>query len=326
MISIIVPVYNVEKYLSKCVESILTQTYTDFELILVDDGSTDRSGKICDEYILKDSRIKVFHQQNKGVSAARNLGIENAQGEYITFIDSDDYITSQYLSDLAKYDSDIVASGFDLWYANGHPTIRKTFEELKFYNINEGTLSDAIAIGEYKYLWHGPCCKLYKRSAINNIRFDESLNYGEDHLFNLNILLSCTSITLVPKSNYIYTHYGNTSLTNRRVGYDSMFNYILKLKQTREQLICQKNINNKKYITFCDEQISFYYWQTIYTLYLTNNDKSKRKEIISNIKLRIGEKIIFFQSNLPKTYRLMQYLFKYLPYNIADLITSFIVR
>lgn len=325
-VSVIVPIYNVEKYLAKCIDSVLAQDYYDWELLLINDGSTDSSGEICDEYTLKDSRIKVFHQLNKGVSAARNLGIENAQGKYIIFIDSDDYVTPQYLSDLVKYDSDIIASGFDLWYANGRQTERKTFDNLKFYNIEDNTLNDAIIIGDYKHLWHGPCCKLYKKATINNIRFDESLDYGEDYLFNLNVLLSCSSITLVPKSNYIYTHYNNTTLTNRRVGYNSMFNYLFKLKQTREWLICQKKINNKKHITHFNEQLSLYYWQTIYTLYQTNNDKSERKKIISNSKLRLGEKIIFFQSNLPKTYRLMQRIFKHLPHSFADFITSFIVK
>ena len=91
-LSVIVPVYKVEKYLSKCIDSILAQTFTDFELILIDDGSPDRCGEICDEYAAKDSRIIVIHQQNKGVSAARNAGLEIAKGKYIGFVDSDDWI------------------------------------------------------------------------------------------------------------------------------------------------------------------------------------------------------------------------------------------
>lgn len=93
-ISIIVPVYNTEKYLSACLDSILTQSFTDFELLLVDDGSTDKSGEICDEYAQKDSRIRVFHKENGGVSSARNLGIEEAVGDYLHFVDADDIVLS----------------------------------------------------------------------------------------------------------------------------------------------------------------------------------------------------------------------------------------
>lgn len=97
MVSIIVPIYNVEQYIPKCIESILAQTYRDFELILVDDGSPDNCGKICDEYAKQDSRVHVIHQENKGVSAARNAGISLAKGEYIMLVDSDDFITENML-------------------------------------------------------------------------------------------------------------------------------------------------------------------------------------------------------------------------------------
>ena len=101
-ISIIVPVYNTEKYLKRCVDSILSQNYADFELWLVDDGSTDGSGALCDSYQQKDSRVRVFHQKNAGVSAARNYGVDQAQGEWVCFVDSDDEVLPDYLSDMIK--------------------------------------------------------------------------------------------------------------------------------------------------------------------------------------------------------------------------------
>lgn len=117
MVSIIVPIYNVEQYISKCIESILAQTYRDFELILVDDGSTDMCGKICDEYAKQDSRVHVIHQENKGVSAARNAGISLAKGEYIMFVDSDDFITENMLEKMhdciAESGSDIAICGIN---------------------------------------------------------------------------------------------------------------------------------------------------------------------------------------------------------------------
>ena len=96
-ISVIVPVYNVEKYLHKCIDSILVQTFTDFELLLIDDGSTDKSGDICDEYAVKDARVRVFHTENRGVSAARNHGLREASGDWICFVDSDDWVENCYL-------------------------------------------------------------------------------------------------------------------------------------------------------------------------------------------------------------------------------------
>lgn len=113
-ISVIVPVFNTEKYLRLCVESILAQTYTNIEVLLIDDRSKDASGKICDEYALKDKRVKVFHKLNGGVSSARNFGLERATGKWITFVDSDDYIEKDYLITLSKYteNSEFVIGGF----------------------------------------------------------------------------------------------------------------------------------------------------------------------------------------------------------------------
>lgn len=114
-VSIIVPVYNVEKYLQRCIESILTQTETDFELLLIDDGSKDKSGLMCDDYAQKDKRVNVIHKENGGVSSARNLGIEKANGEWMCFIDADDYVRQDFLSNIQQYlfgDVDIVHWGF----------------------------------------------------------------------------------------------------------------------------------------------------------------------------------------------------------------------
>ena len=129
MVSIIVPIYNVEQYISKCIESILAQTYRDFELILVDDGSPDNCGKICDEYAKQDSRVHVIHQENKGVSAARNAGISLAKGEYIMLVDSDDFITENMLEKMhdciAESGSDIVICGMNT-FLDGEETEDKS--------------------------------------------------------------------------------------------------------------------------------------------------------------------------------------------------------
>ena len=120
--SVIIPVYNVEKYLGKCIDSILAQTFRDYELILIDDGSLDKSGEICEQYAMKDSRIVVVHQKNGGVSAARNTGIDKAQGRYITFIDSDDSVENNYLSSMytISEDIDLVIGGIKHIEINGN--------------------------------------------------------------------------------------------------------------------------------------------------------------------------------------------------------------
>ena len=107
-ISVIIPVYNAEKTLHRCIDSILAQTFSDFEVLLIDDGSKDKSGEICDEYARKDSRIKVCHKENGGVSSARNMGLDNAKGEWITFVDADDYIASDFLSAINNNNCDFI--------------------------------------------------------------------------------------------------------------------------------------------------------------------------------------------------------------------------
>ena len=115
MISIIVPVYNTEKYLDRCIQSILSQTYTDFELLLINDGSTDSSGAICDKYAEQDSRVRVFHKENGGVSSARNVGLDNAKGEWVTFCDSDDWVENCWLDTFVENseNTDLVVQGFN---------------------------------------------------------------------------------------------------------------------------------------------------------------------------------------------------------------------
>jgi glycosyltransferase involved in cell wall biosynthesis len=139
-ISIIVPVYNAENYLNRCVDSILTQTFTDFEIILVNDGSSDNSGAICDEYALKDNRIKVIHKRNGGVSSARNIGIENSIGKWITFIDADDYIEAGFLNIPTEATEDLLIQNYQYFNEKEYVKIfkKKNISNSEFQNfINE---------------------------------------------------------------------------------------------------------------------------------------------------------------------------------------------
>ena len=201
-VSIIVPVYNVAPFLDECIASILSQSYTEWEAILVDDGSTDGSSNICDCWSKKDSRIKVIHQSNSGVSTARNNGIDAACGEYITFVDSDDYVDANYLQEMInaakKSDCDIVVSGLKQIFSNGEEKIFTPSKECCF-TLSQENCATFVELNE-KYLLYGPTNKLYCSNIIkgNNIVFKKGISYGEDLLFNYDYLnytksIACTA-------------------------------------------------------------------------------------------------------------------------------------
>lgn len=185
-ISIIIPVFNAEKYLCQCLDSILLQTFNDWECILIDDGSKDSSGQICDEYAIKDSRFKVFHKNNGGVSSARNLGLEKIAGEWVFFSDADDHLELDALEILYSHSQqcvDCVWGGF-----KKYDTAGKTIEEILCTVSKQITVVEAIKylynsyLYEYNgYLWN----KLFKKAVIrsNNLSFDIHIPYNEDSLF-----------------------------------------------------------------------------------------------------------------------------------------------
>lgn len=220
-ISIIVPVYRAEKVLHYCIDSILNQKFTDFELILVDDGSPDSSGKICDKYAEKDTRVKVIHKQNGGVSSARNAGIEVAQGEYICFVDSDDYLEKDYLEILVETkkkfpDYDSVWCGFqtveDYNGKNNKDVIAENNTKFSCYSLED------IMLLHEKWLDASPCNKLFNKRVVvnNNIKFPDDLSLGEDLLFNFEYL-DCSEgkIVVINKPLYNYIRDGKESLDNK---------------------------------------------------------------------------------------------------------------
>lgn len=201
-ISVIVPVYNVEQYLPRCIDSILSQTFTDFELLLIDDGSTDGSDRICDEYEKQDRRIRVFHKENGGVSSARNLGLANSCGEHIVFIDSDDWIGRTHLEELIKFkDNDIVIGGKT--FVGDYRGADK-FEDNRIYlgddigKVLKATLTD----NKLRVPW----AKLYKKSIIeeNNLLFNLHMKIAEDTVFVQQYLCHCKSICLINAISYFY--------------------------------------------------------------------------------------------------------------------------
>ena len=203
-ISVIVPVYNVENYLVRCADSILAQTYTDFELILVDDGSPDNCGLICDKYGQKDSRVHVIHQENRGVSAARNAGLNLACGTYVTFIDSDDWIKPDYLEKLICYKADLVC---ETGILIDEKTLKETRRSLKsdMYNTSDENLELLLLDGTFDFT----CAKLFLLEKIrqNCLRFDERIDFAEDTLFAVQYAKCSENICVADEANYCYMVY-----------------------------------------------------------------------------------------------------------------------
>ena len=208
-ISVIVPVYNTEKYLKRCIDSILAQSFSDFELLLIDDGSTDASPAICDEYAAKDTRVRVFHKPNGGVSSARNIGIENTQGNFITFIDADDWIAENYLRILYRNDN------IDFSMLNYRAIGWNEWEKREYHNqdYNESTLN--LFLNNYLISCNTPWGKLFKRCIIldKHIRFNEMLSYGEDTLFVIEYLKNVKSVHLDNYEGYYYNCENQLSLS-----------------------------------------------------------------------------------------------------------------
>ena len=215
LISVIVPIYNIDSYLRRCLDSIINQTYKNLEIILIDDGSIDTSGKICDEYAIKDSRIKVVHESNKGVSSARNTGLNLAKGFYISFVDGDDWISPKMYEILYKnaieYNSDISCCGLAQIQKNGEMTTLAD-NLLKIYSKDElisGFFYDPII----KETMYGPCNKIIKKEILNNIRFDERFAIGEDLLFLFECLMQVNSVILDNQPLYHYIKRENSATT-----------------------------------------------------------------------------------------------------------------
>lgn len=233
MISVIVPVYNVEKYLERCVKSIVAQTYKDLEILLIDDGSTDKSGEMCDAFQQTDSRIKAFHKQNGGLSDARNYGIEHSAGEFISFVDSDDYIDEKMLETLHRLitenDADLaVCSAMDVFEGKEVTQVK----EIKEFNLNK--------VESYKYMLRGDgipsaCNKLYKRQTVGNVRFPVGKLY-EDGFFTPQILKKVEKTAVTSKPMYYYFRRADSITTKpfRKGDLDVIEAYDKCVKQVKE--------------------------------------------------------------------------------------------
>lgn len=255
-VSIIIPVYKAEKWLEKCIDSCIQQTYKNIEIILIDDGSPDSSGEICDSYSRADERVIVIHQENQGVSSARNKGISVSKGEYIIFVDSDDWIKSNMIEELLRVSNcdngyELVICGYDV-INNVHKISSCSFFE-KYECINE--ILTELSTRKKLSMFQTPWNKLYISRVIkdNNIRFDESLKYGEDFSFVLKYIENIHSCTITDNCLYSFRvikklnkpHYqlndinyhwrNNIVLWNN---YSSLFKHTGTYDQYKERLYC----------------------------------------------------------------------------------------
>ncbi len=236
LVSIIVPVYNVEEELSECIESIINQTYEKIEVILVDDGSTDRSGEICEEYQKKDQRIKAYHKENSGISEARNYGIEHSNGEYIACVDSDDYIKKTMISSLVSLvlqnEAQIAVSPYQKFSDKS-----QLFEETV---VETGAVDSKEALIQLLYqnrVFHtGAHCKLYLRNLFEGIRYPAGISYAED--------LGTTYKLIIKSARIAYT-------TEKLYGYRIREQSMMRQDFSEKKMACIP-ISKKLYSDICD--------------------------------------------------------------------------
>ena len=242
-ISVIVAVYNAEKYIRRCVDSLLNQTFADFEILLINDGSKDKSGEICDDYAKKDNRVKVFHKENGGVSHTRQYGIEKALGEYTIHADPDDYVESTYLEDLYKEaentDADMVICDFD-----NQERLATTYMKQEPTSLQpDSVLHDLFAGRIWGAMWN----KLIKKSCYDNynIKFPENVNLWEDLFVCCSILKQNIKVAYLPKALYHYDNIMNEGSLVRKISLKSVYwqDYFIKHfaeDMTREELYAKK--------------------------------------------------------------------------------------
>lgn len=223
LISVIVPVYNLEKYLSKCISSILSQTYVNFELLLINDGSVDSSGIICDEYAAKDSRVRVFHRMNQGVGATRNYGLDKSAGEYIAFVDGDDYIEADYLEvlyrNLQETQSDISCCNY-MYIKNGEKD--SFYVPIKKDDILSGSkaLFQNLYSSQTEMKWgRNIWASLFQKTILEGQRFG-NLKYGEDTLFMFEVFRKEPQVCFSKYSGYYYVVREGSAMTQKGTQYE----------------------------------------------------------------------------------------------------------
>lgn len=304
-VSVIVPVYKTEKYVSKCIESILAQSFSDFELILVDDGSPDKSGTVCDEYAKRDTRIKVIHKANSGVSAARNTGLDVASGEWVTFVDSDDWVENDYIQEMVTS----VKSDTDFIFCN-----RENINNVRIISRKELPATKILSclwINHYLEL-SAPVSKLFKMSILkqNKIKFPHGIHMGEDAIFLLDYLSSCTGhIILLPNNSYQVLKLAD-SLSTKFYSYQDEYYCFKAWKKSYERLINKQDENNNSYYNMWNNRLGDTFLRVFLTIIYNHTNSFWRscKSVFNYIDT--DDLNDFIQYYRPVTYK--RYLLKFL--------------
>lgn len=285
-ISIITPVYNVEKYLKKCIDSILNQTLNDFELFIVDDGSVDNCGRIADEYAKRDSRVTVIHKKNGGAPSARNEGIKRAKGKYMYFPDSDDWIEEDYLEKLyniaEKYDSDMVISGFTMeYFENNKEQSYKVSVPQKIYG-NKKEVRDNIHSYFNNMMMAVPWNKLYKSSYIKNKQLlFPNLKWDDLH-FNMEVIKDISNIAISESSGYHF--FRSRAGSETTTVFDGML--YKKRREQFEHIMEVYNYWEKKEENIIEILYGYYasrLIQCIQEISISNKTNKEKRRLISEI-------------------------------------------
>lgn len=316
-ISIIVPVYNSERYITKCIDSILGQTFKNFELILINDGSTDGSLSILRTYECVDHRIVVIDKKNEGVSIARNCGLDYATGDFVCFIDSDDWVEDTYLESFFKVpisNKSIVIQ--NILYDNVCTGVKR---KLKIYENRNFLLKDSDKVAQYQIFHDGyPMGKLYSMEIIkkNNLKFDERICIHEDHIFVWEYILNIDCIILRESTLYHYMKYGVPTLTSR-VHVAQTYLYIgEKFVELLSRLIKKTGITNSKYLKLVYKDFSFA--QLFMSVQRARGDEYQ----IIYSKVKTYSNIILSNPHPNLIKRFVIWLFLKIPNNIAFMLVS----
>ncbi|WP_078553419.1 glycosyltransferase family 2 protein [Bacillus alkalicellulosilyticus] len=292
-VSIIIPVYNSEKYISKCLDSILSQTYRNIEIILINDGSTDKSRKIIESYQEKDKRIVVYHQENAGPSESRNQGLTNSKGQYIVFIDSDDTVHENHIQSLVtemnSTNADIVCCGyFDISH---YGTIKHNDFDKKD-EINTKSMISKILQGTGGVLW----AKIYRRDIIQkfNLRLDNQIYMSEDMVFVLNYILYCKKFSILNEYLYYYNRLNQNSISSNITS--EYVGNIINVCRHLEQLLKVAGIEDNLINAEISKRIQTFVVQVIESQYTLNG--KQKGNAINNLTTILKHKYI--KENLEK--------------------------
>lgn len=295
-ISIIVPVYNCVDYLPRGIESILYQDEPDFELILVNDGSTDSSADICKRYVDCDERLVLIDQCNKGVAAARNAGLKRARGKYITFMDGDDWLErnafSTCLRELMYHKADMVKFGYYIEKIGGKNDICR-IRESRIFNSKEGLLEYTDKVEYHAFVWN----MFMKKEIVQNLLFDEDINWLEDQIFGYRCFLVCSRIAYLPVALYHYRYWEDGSLSSVKSP------KVISLASQREYILKTKLTEGMTYRHFVDDEYRWRLEFMVTTLYSSSFSYALKKELSETtpplFPLHLREGKLFFNELIP---------------------------